>query len=239
MKFGKYFWTFGCVLSVVSVHGQNSRLPLKDRPSTIKKLVKPKLPTEAKETGLGGRLIAKVSVGASGDVVSVDAVVGPDWVCESVDRADVLALRRSAKDAALNTKFTPAIVGGRAVASKSEIVFQFRGSVHDKNARIVGQESRDEESSAPQILYQGPHEVPALPKPDYPQTARAVGVSGSVNVKVVIDEQGRVFSAEAVSGNPLLRPVARIAACKATFKPTRLKGTPVRVAGILTYNFVP
>ncbi|MBC7901446.1 MAG: TonB family protein, partial [Saprospiraceae bacterium] len=78
-----------------------------------------------------------------------------------------------------------------------------------------------------------------LPQPSYPPAARAVSASGSVNVQVLIDENGKVVSANAVSGHPLLRGAAVEAARSATFKPTLLSGRPVKVSGVITYNFVP
>ncbi|MFN0279773.1 MAG: TonB family protein [Pyrinomonadaceae bacterium] len=79
----------------------------------------------------------------------------------------------------------------------------------------------------------------SLPKPAYPAAAKAIRASGSVNVQVLIDESGRVISASAVSGHPLLRAAAVSAAQAATFSPTRLSGQPVKVSGIIAYNFVP
>jgi protein TonB len=58
-------------------------------------------------------------------------------------------------------------------------------------------------------------------------------------MQVLIDEEGNIFSAEAVNGHPLLRFSARQAACRAKFAPTLLSGSPVKVSGIITYNFVP
>lgn len=78
----------------------------------------------------------------------------------------------------------------------------------------------------------------SLPKPPYPAAARAVGASGAVSVQVLIDENGDVVSATAVSGHPLLRAAAAQAARGAKFSPTQLSGIPVKVAGIITYNFV-
>ncbi len=77
----------------------------------------------------------------------------------------------------------------------------------------------------------------SLPTPPYPPAARAVRASGSVSVQVVIDENGRVISASAVSGHPLLRPAAESAARGARFSPTMLSGQPVKVSGVITYNF--
>lgn len=78
----------------------------------------------------------------------------------------------------------------------------------------------------------------SLPKPIYPAAARAVKATGAVNVQVVIDEEGNVESANAVSGHPLLRNASEEAARDAKFKPTLLQNTPVRVTGVIIYNFV-
>lgn len=77
-----------------------------------------------------------------------------------------------------------------------------------------------------------------LVKPSYPAAARAVKASGAVNVQVTIDESGNVISASAVSGHPLLRAAAVQAARSSIFSPTLLSGQPVKVTGILVYNFV-
>lgn len=79
----------------------------------------------------------------------------------------------------------------------------------------------------------------SLPKPPYPPAARAVRAAGAVTVQVLIDESGNVVSASAVSGHPLLRAAAVQAARGARFSPTQLSGQPVKVSGVITYNFVP
>ncbi len=78
----------------------------------------------------------------------------------------------------------------------------------------------------------------SLPKPAYPSTARAMKAAGTVTVQVVIDESGNVVSANAVNGHALLRPAAVAAARQAKFSPTMLSGQPVKVSGVITYNFV-
>lgn len=77
----------------------------------------------------------------------------------------------------------------------------------------------------------------SLPKPVYPPPARAIGAKGAVNVQITIDENGNVISANAVSGHPLLRSVAEQAAQNAKFRPTLLSGEPVKVKGMIVYNF--
>lgn len=76
-----------------------------------------------------------------------------------------------------------------------------------------------------------------LPQPEYPPAARAAHASGAVSVRVIIDEEGNVVSADAVSGHPLLKSAAVAAARSAKFAPTKLRGQPVKVSGVITYTF--
>ena len=98
----------------------------------------------------------------------------------------------------------------------------------------------------------------SLPKPAYPDEARAAGLEGVVYVNVVIDESGTVISAvastdthkvkkgngdevvevEVPPADPLLRSAAEQAALEAKFSPTLLSGQPVKVSGTIIYNFV-
>jgi hypothetical protein len=76
----------------------------------------------------------------------------------------------------------------------------------------------------------------SLPKPTYPLEAR--GISGTVEVQALIDENGRVIFAEPSQGPALLRQVSLEAAKLARFPPTRLRGQPIKVSGRIIYNFV-
>jgi protein TonB len=76
-----------------------------------------------------------------------------------------------------------------------------------------------------------------LPKPAYPEIAKRAGAQGPVNVQVLIDETGKVISAKAISGSPLLMIAAQQAALAARFSPTKLSEQPVKVSGVITYNF--
>jgi protein TonB len=78
----------------------------------------------------------------------------------------------------------------------------------------------------------------SLPQPPYPPLAKQIHAQGSVNVQILVDEQGRVISAQAVSGNPMLLLAAKEAAQRARFSPTVLNGQAVKVQGVITYNFV-
>lgn len=77
-----------------------------------------------------------------------------------------------------------------------------------------------------------------LPKPAYPELAKRAGIQGPVNVQILVDETGRVISAQAVKGSPMLTKAAEAAALRARFTPTKLGDQPVKVQGVITYNFV-
>ena len=77
----------------------------------------------------------------------------------------------------------------------------------------------------------------SLPKPTYPQHAVILNLQGSVKVQVTIDEKGNVISAKAADGHPFFRPVAEQAARNARFRPTLLNDAPVKVTGVIVYNF--
>ena len=76
-----------------------------------------------------------------------------------------------------------------------------------------------------------------MPKPVYPEFARRAKLVGVVTVEVVVDASGKVIGARAVSGPEMLRDAAERAARQAKFTPAMLSGQPVRVAGIINYNF--
>jgi TonB family protein len=76
-----------------------------------------------------------------------------------------------------------------------------------------------------------------LPPPIYPEAAKRMRTQGVVQVDVILDETGKVVSANASSGPGILRDAAVQAALKARFSPTKLSGQPVKVAGVINYKF--
>jgi TonB family protein len=74
-------------------------------------------------------------------------------------------------------------------------------------------------------------------EPTYPPTARMMRAFGTVRVQITISETGKVIDAKAISGHQALRSAAVDAAYKWVFKPTTVNGEPIKVQGILTFNF--
>lgn len=96
-----------------------------------------------------------------------------------------------------------------------------------------------EAPKVPKTISKGPitGQATSLPQPPYPPLARQTGIQGRVSVQVLIDEHGKVIAATALDGHPLLRVAAQKAALQALFSPTTLSGLPVRVSGVITYDF--
>ncbi|HEY7181878.1 MAG TPA: energy transducer TonB [Blastocatellia bacterium] len=76
-------------------------------------------------------------------------------------------------------------------------------------------------------------------KPAYPLAARNRGLSGKVDVRVVISEMGRVVDAKALNGPMMLQGAAIAAARQWVYKPATLNGAPVKTESVLTFTFGP
>ncbi len=109
---------------------------------------------------------------------------------------------------------------------------------HDSNQRKTSQGESLPESQRPitdaDVL---PGKALKKAQPKYPKEAKKARVEGTVKVNIVVDEKGRVVKADAVSGDVLLREAAEKAALKWRFEPTLLFGKPVKVTGLLSFNF--
>ncbi len=73
--------------------------------------------------------------------------------------------------------------------------------------------------------------------PEYPEEARLKRIKGTVLVKILINEEGKVISAKAMCGPSVLQQAAVDAANKTKFETTYLSGKPVEVSGFIIYSF--
>jgi TonB family protein len=77
-----------------------------------------------------------------------------------------------------------------------------------------------------------------LVKPVYSQIAARARIGGKVVVEVVLDENGSVKSAKAISGPAMLKNECEAAALRSQFKPHLWNGEPIAATGQITYNFI-
>ena len=73
--------------------------------------------------------------------------------------------------------------------------------------------------------------------PVYENDARPAGASKTVNVRIKLDKNGRVYWARAEGGDEALRNAATEAATSSTFSPDKLRGRETE--GTITYTFTP
>jgi TonB family protein len=77
-----------------------------------------------------------------------------------------------------------------------------------------------------------------LPKPNYPASAKARRATGSVTVRILVDEKGNVTEAKALCGDDDLKSASEQSAKGAKFAPATIDGQPVKVSGFIVYNFL-
>lgn len=195
------------------------------------RLPKPVYSDELRAAGIGGIVGVNVVIDESGNVISAEAAPPVHAVTADGEKVEPMPvdprLREAAENAARLAVFPPGVVNGQAVQVKGMILYNFGAQVIDADKQVWGVSGGVLNGKAL-----------SLPSPVYPGAALAVKATGAVHVQVSVDEEGHVISASAISGHPLLRSAATNAAREAKFSPMIVNGSPVKVAGVLTYNFV-
>ena len=180
-------------------------------------------PAAAKAVNAGGEVNVKVTIDENGDVISASAVSGHPL------------LRAAAEDAARQAKFSPTRLSGQPVKVTGVIIYNFNSSAPPAQSIGIAETTGGGRAISGGVVN---GKAQHLAVPAYPAAARAVKAEGAVNVQVVIDENGDVVSASSISGHPLLRAAAEKAARESKFSQTLLQGQPVKVTGIIVYNFI-
>lgn len=204
-------------------------------------LPKPEYPEELRKSGIEALVGVNVTIGEDGSVMLAEADLNDQRVRKN-DEGTVIEvpvnpqLRAAAEFAARGAKFAPTLLGGVPVQIKGKIVYNFVAGTASGATMMAAKAETGPNTVSGGVLN---GKAKSMPAPEYPPAAKAVSASGAVSVQITIDEEGKVVSATAVSGHPLLRSAAQTAALEAKFSPTFLAGNPVKVSGVLTYNFVP
>lgn len=227
--------TIATSLFAVAAHGQK----VDDKPLPLAKLAAPVSVTfktaDLEWLRYGGTIAATVLVDKKGKITVAD-LTGPVAPCSDLSSDHLLALRTAAMEAVKQAKVEPATdENGKPVNGGVLINIKVPQSEPSK-AHVAGQLPADPKTVVGGVL--NGHAI-SIAHPQYPPEARANHAGGAVSVQVLIDETGQVAYAGAVNGNPYLRYAAADAACRSRFSPTLLAGQPVKVSGIITYNFVP
>lgn len=194
------------------------------------------LSQEAVDAGIDGTLLIAAKLDATGSVTSARVVGGLEWPCGKSPRKEIENVKELVISNVKQSKFSPEIKDGKPVGTEIGLNFWVGGAYADlrKKREIEGIKEPQTISGGGQVN----GKARSLPKPAYPLPARDERAAGKVRVSVLIDQTGKVISAGALDGHPLLHSASRDAACEARFAPTTLQGKPVKVTGSLTYMFV-
>lgn len=147
----------------------------------IVKMVKPVYPPEAKAEGIEGLVKVDVVVNDEGDVTEAEAMSGPE------------ILRTAAVEAVRRWKYQPL---GVEVHATVNVNFTLASKAPEGNINVVT-EARKKGLKIVKMV-----------KPVYPPEAKAKGIEGLVKIKVVVDKEGAVKEAEAMSGPEALKTAA-------------------------------
>jgi TonB family protein len=174
-------------------------------------LPKPIYPQKAKDFCVGGKVEVEVLVDEKGNVIEAKAISGDELLSES------------AVEAAKKAKFSPSEFN---VKTRGIIVYNFDTLAPKCIAtnRIVNDRA----------IY--------LPKPNVKNIVHAkhlqLKTDEIIKVEIIMDRQGKVTNARAISGHSMLRSVCEQAALKAKF--TEINDVPlIRIKAFLIYKIKP
>lgn len=196
------------------------------------------MPQSVIDAEIDGVVQVGIRVDKSGKPEKVVVISGPSWPCGVTPVKELQELGTTITDAMMKVRFTPAAKDGKPITQDISLKITL------KNPKLVPQPAGIDPMTGkpmPKMVQGGVINGKAafLAKPSYPAEAQSSRASGAVEIQILIDETGKVLRAGAVSGSTLLQIAARDAACNSKFSPTLLSGNPVRVSGIMTYNFKP
>lgn len=195
------------------------------------------LPQSAIDADVSGTVLLRIDIDDTGKAIRAELVGGPMWPCGTMPKEAIGDLRSTITEALMKVSFEPAMKDGKATSGQIGYRLQLKNPKFHKPADVDPSTGKPKPRMITGGIVTG--RAKHLVKPAYPPAARASRERGAVTVEVLIDEEGRVIQAGAISGSPGLRMAAREAACASTFSSTSIEGNPVKVSGTLTYNFAP
>jgi TonB family protein len=212
---------------VGSVPAAQTPMPVEPLPPVIRR-VEPEYAPLARQARISGVVKFALLIGSDGTVKSIQVISGhPLLVPPGLEAVKQWTFQTS----------------GREVRTNLDL--QFTLPPGDNPPPMSGVSRKSD----------GPAMMPALPQmirvganvqsarlvqkvdPIYPPHARTEGIEGDVVLRVTINDDGQVESAEPIEGNPALAAAAQEAVRQWRYQPTLLNGQPVKVQTTVTVPF--
>ncbi|REJ79030.1 MAG: energy transducer TonB [Acidobacteria bacterium] len=120
------------------------------------------------------------------------------------------------------------------------IILEFAAGTEYLQLKDLGPKPKEGgEKGAPTLISRGVVNGTAIKlyRPEYPEAARSIRLRGLVEVEVTIGFDGLVENAEVIKGNKIFHDSVLSAVKRSKFAPTFLGGVPIKVRGVLVYDF--
>ena len=192
----------------------------------------PMYPPEAAQLGYGGTVKLAIKVDKQGKVKVLEAW-GPNAPCSNQDDGRIKNIRNAVVDTASKVEFEPPADEGKPSDVEMTVSYSFDSSGQPFRASTRS-EAKGRIVEAGVLMGRVKH----LAKPDYPLTARANRLGGTIPISVLVDIDGKVIAASALGGHKILQGPALIAACRSSIEPVQLSGVPVQVSGVILFAFL-
>lgn len=210
-----------------------------DQPPEVIQQFQPDYPSEALSKKLEGNVWLKLWIGETGTVVEA-----------KVQKSDAEIFNKSAIEAGMRWTFKPAVVNGKPIAVWVSVPFKFK-LYEGKEAPSIGpgvkapemkpkiRNLREEMPPADYVPYEKPPEAIKQVPAKYPPAAKKDNVQGTVWLKTLVDEEGRVAKVEIQKSEAeVLNQAAVDAVHQWVFKPAIMKGKPIAVWVSIPFRFV-
>ena len=158
---------------------------------------------------------------------------GPNAPCSNLDDGRIKKIRNAVVDTASKVEFEPPADEGKPSDVEMTVSYSFDSSGQPFRASTRS-EAKGRIVEAGVLMGRVKH----LAKPDYPLTARANRLGGTIPISVLVDIDGKVIAASALGGHKILQGPALIAACRSSIEPVQLSGVPVQVSGVILFAFL-
>jgi TonB family protein len=209
-----------------------------DQPPEVINQFQPDYPNEALSKKLEGNVWLKLWIGETGAVVKA-----------KVMKSDAEVFNKSAIEAGMRWTFKPAVMNGKPVAVWVSVPFKFKlydgkeappagVGVKPPDARPGVKILREERPPADYVPYEkAPEAIKQMPA-KYPEAAKKDSVEGTVWLKTLVDEHGKVTKVEIQKSDAEVLNQAAVDAVKQwVFKPAVMKGKPVAVWVSIPFRF--
>ena len=166
------------------------------------------------------------------DSVAVEVIVSPEGKVKKAKAVSgrIDALKEAAEQKVRKWEFEPYMINGNAVPVRTEITFNFNNTLDNYHAQNGDLPVHLDQKTAHALVIKRVN-------PEYPPDARIAHITGEVELRVIVGEDGHIHALHIIKGHPLLAPAAYNAVRHWEFKPYVENGKTRPVDTNLTVTF--